>query len=75
MGGPRRTATTAFARALRRSVANGTLLQARSSPESPGSRPSRWPHTFHTSRWDYDYTGGDTNRGSLEALADKKSSA
>ena len=28
-------------------------------------------HTFHTSRWDYDYTGGDTN-GNLDKLADKK---
>ena len=28
-------------------------------------------HTFHTSRWDYDYTGGDSN-GNLENLKDKK---
>ena len=28
-------------------------------------------HSFHTSRWDFDYTGGDTN-GGLERLADKK---
>jgi cyclohexanone monooxygenase len=28
-------------------------------------------HTFHTSRWDYDYTGGDTN-GGLSKLADKR---
>lgn len=28
-------------------------------------------HTFHTSRWDYDYTGGDTY-GNLTGLADKK---
>ena len=28
-------------------------------------------HTFHTSRWDFDYTGGDTN-GGLTKLADKK---
>lgn len=27
-------------------------------------------HTFHTSRWDYDYTGGDQN-GGLDRLADK----
>ena len=27
-------------------------------------------HTFHTSRWDYDYTGGDSD-GSLDGLADK----
>jgi cyclohexanone monooxygenase len=28
-------------------------------------------HSFHTSRWDYGYTGGDTN-GNLHKLADKK---
>jgi cyclohexanone monooxygenase len=28
-------------------------------------------HTFHTSRWDYEYTGGDHN-GGLNKLADKK---
>jgi cation diffusion facilitator CzcD-associated flavoprotein CzcO len=28
-------------------------------------------HTFHTSRWDYEYTGGDTN-GNLHKLADKR---
>jgi cyclohexanone monooxygenase len=28
-------------------------------------------HTFHTSRWDYDYTGGDTN-GNLTGLAGKR---
>ena len=28
-------------------------------------------HTFHTSRWDYDYTGGDHN-GNLHKLADKR---
>ena len=28
-------------------------------------------HIFHTSRWDYGYTGGDTN-GNLTGLADKK---
>lgn len=28
-------------------------------------------HTFHTSRWDYDYTGGDTT-GNLSKLKDKK---
>jgi cation diffusion facilitator CzcD-associated flavoprotein CzcO len=28
-------------------------------------------HTFHTSRWDYEYTGGD-NSGNLAKLADKK---
>ncbi|MBV8053691.1 MAG: NAD(P)/FAD-dependent oxidoreductase [Deltaproteobacteria bacterium] len=28
-------------------------------------------HTFHTSRWDYDYTGGDTT-GGLHKLVDKR---
>ncbi len=28
-------------------------------------------HTFHTSRWDYDYTGGDSN-GNLDRLGDKR---
>ena len=28
-------------------------------------------HTFHTARWDYDYTGGDHN-GGLTKLADKR---
>ncbi|MEC9247673.1 MAG: NAD(P)/FAD-dependent oxidoreductase [Pseudomonadota bacterium] len=28
-------------------------------------------HTFHTSRWDYDYTGGDSN-GGLSGLFDKR---
>ena len=28
-------------------------------------------HTFHTSRWDYDYTGGDTT-GNLHKLNDKR---
>jgi cyclohexanone monooxygenase len=28
-------------------------------------------HSFHTNRWDYDYTGGDTN-GGMTGLADKR---
>ena len=28
-------------------------------------------HTFHTSRWEYDYTGGDSN-GNLSSLKDKR---
>ena len=31
----------------------------------------RRAHSFHTSRWDYDYTGGDT-KGGLTKLADKR---
>jgi len=29
-------------------------------------------HSFHTSRWDYDYTGGDANGAPLDGLADKR---
>ena len=29
-------------------------------------------HDFHTSRWDYDYTGGDTNRTPMTNLANKR---
>jgi cyclohexanone monooxygenase len=29
-------------------------------------------HSFHTSRWDYDYTGGDPKGAPLHKLADKK---
>jgi cation diffusion facilitator CzcD-associated flavoprotein CzcO len=39
-------------------------------PGIPGIRNFKG-HTFHTSRWDYEYTGGDTN-GGLTKLADKR---
>jgi len=29
-------------------------------------------HSFHTSRWDYDYTGGDPAGAALDKLADKR---
>ena len=29
-------------------------------------------HSFHTSRWDYDYTGGDPEGAPLDRLADKR---
>ena len=29
-------------------------------------------HAFHTSRWDYDYTGGDPSGALMEKLADKR---
>ncbi|WP_082190623.1 flavin-containing monooxygenase [Bradyrhizobium pachyrhizi] len=29
-------------------------------------------HSFHTSRWDYDYTGGDPKGALMEKLADKR---
>jgi cyclohexanone monooxygenase len=39
-------------------------------PGIPGIREFKG-HTFHTSRWDYDYTGGD-HTGGLTKLADKR---
>ncbi len=39
-------------------------------PGIPGIKDFKG-HTFHTSRWDYDYTGGDHN-GGLTRLADKR---
>jgi cyclohexanone monooxygenase len=39
-------------------------------PRIPGLESFKG-HTFHTSRWDYDYTGGDT-WGGLDKLADKR---
>ena len=29
-------------------------------------------HSFHTSRWDYDYTGGDPDGAAMDRLADKR---
>ncbi|MDG2113817.1 MAG: NAD(P)-binding domain-containing protein, partial [Actinomycetota bacterium] len=50
-------------------MANGPLNR----PKLPGIEgiDSFEGHTFHTSRWDYDYTGGD-NSGGLTGLTDKK---
>ena len=50
-------------------MANGPLNR----PKLPGIEgiSSFEGHTFHTSRWDYDYTGGD-NSGNLTGLNDKK---
>jgi len=50
-------------------VANGPL----SRPKLPGipGIESFEGHSFHTSRWDYAYTGGDTN-GNLTDLRDKR---
>ncbi|MFV0523299.1 MAG: flavin-containing monooxygenase [Acidimicrobiales bacterium] len=50
-------------------MANGPLSRPK-LPGIPGISSYRG-HTFHTSRWDYDYTGG-TNEGDLTGLADKK---
>ena len=50
-------------------TSSGTLTQPK-LPGIPGIE-SFEGHTFHTSRWDYGYTGGD-QEGGLTGLADKK---
>ena len=50
-------------------ISSGTLTQPK-LPGIPGIEDYRG-HTFHTSRWDYGYTGGDQT-GGLEKLADKR---
>ena len=50
-------------------MANGPLSRPK-LPGIPGIDSFRG-HTFHTSRWDYDYTGGDSH-GNLTGLADKR---
>lgn len=50
-------------------MANGPLHRPK-LPGIPGVESFKG-HTFHTSRWDYDYTGGDSN-GGLTGLADKR---
>ena len=50
-------------------MANGPLNRPK-LPGIPGI-DSYQGHTFHTSRWDYSYSGGD-NSGNLTGLADKK---
>ncbi|MFJ8750415.1 flavin-containing monooxygenase [Streptomyces sp. NPDC102441] len=50
-------------------VSSGTLSQAK-LPGIPGIEDFEG-HTFHTSRWDYEYTGGDQD-GGLAGLADKR---
>ena len=50
------------------SLASGPLNRPK-LPGIPGIRDFKG-HTFHTSRWDYDYTGG-TAEGGLDKLADK----
>ncbi len=51
------------------SLASGPLNRPK-LPGIPGIRDFKG-HTFHTSRWDYDYTGG-TAEGGLDKLADKR---
>ena len=50
-------------------MANGPLSRPK-LPGIPGINEFKG-HTFHTSRWDYDYTGGDST-GHLTKLADKR---
>ncbi|WP_275558745.1 NAD(P)/FAD-dependent oxidoreductase [Streptomyces sp. 5-6(2022)] len=50
-------------------ISSGTLSQAK-LPGIPGIETFQG-RTFHTSRWDYDYTGGDAT-GGLHKLADKR---
>ncbi|HEY2069449.1 MAG TPA: NAD(P)/FAD-dependent oxidoreductase, partial [Rhizomicrobium sp.] len=49
-------------------MANGPLHRPK-LPGIPGVETFKG-HSFHTSRWDYDYTGGDSN-GGLDGLKDK----
>ena len=51
------------------SLASGPLNRPK-LPGIPGIRDFKG-HTFHTSRWDYDYTGG-TAEGGLDKLNDKR---
>ncbi len=50
-------------------MANGPLNRPK-LPGVPGIESYKG-HSFHTSRWDYEYTGGDS-RGNLEKLRDKR---
>ncbi len=50
-------------------MANGPLHRPK-LPGIPGVETFK-RHSFHTSRWDYDYTGGDAN-GGLSKLAGKR---
>ncbi len=50
-------------------MSNGPLNRPK-LPGIPGISSFKG-HTFHTSRWDYDYTGGDSN-GGLTNLKDKR---
>ncbi|HET6874536.1 MAG TPA: NAD(P)/FAD-dependent oxidoreductase, partial [Acidimicrobiales bacterium] len=50
-------------------MGNGPLHRPK-LPGLPGIESFKG-HTFHTSRWDYEYTGGDST-GGLDRLADKR---
>ena len=51
-------------------MAGGSTLGRPKLPGVPGVRDFKG-HTFHTSRWDYNYTGGDTT-GNMDKLGDKR---
>ena len=51
-------------------MAGGTTLGRPKLPGAPGVDRFKG-HTFHTSRWDYRYTGGDST-GGLTGLKDKR---
>jgi len=51
-------------------MSNGPLNRPK-LPGIPGIEGFRG-HSFHTSRWDYAYTGGDSAGGELDRLADKR---
>ncbi len=51
-------------------MAGGSTLGRPKLPGVPGVQDFKG-HTFHTSRWDYDYTGGDST-GHLDKLRDKR---
>jgi cyclohexanone monooxygenase len=51
-------------------MAGGTTLGRPKLPGVPGVESFKG-HSFHTSRWDYEYTGGDAS-GGLSRLADKR---
>ena len=51
-------------------MAGGTTLGRPKLPGVPGVESFKG-HSFHTSRWDYDYTGGDS-MGNLDKLKDKR---
>lgn len=52
------------------SIGNGPLSVAQ-LPDIPGVESFKGK-AFHTSRWEYEYTGGDRNGGALTGLKDKR---
>lgn len=47
------------------------LMHVPKLPGIPGIEAFKG-HSFHTSRWDYDYTGGDSKGARMQGLADKR---